>query len=49
MKQNSLTLPFPKVRLTSATLIDNVWVCVGGKALLCARMPPLREVEYHQM
>jgi hypothetical protein len=26
MKQNSLTLPFPNVRLTSVTLIDNVWV-----------------------
>ena len=40
MKQNSLTLPFPNVRLTSVTLIDNVWVVQAeniGTAAACPR------------
>src|SRR5271166_3611829 len=40
MKQNSLTLTFPNVRLTSVTLSDDVWVVVAesiGTAAACPR------------
>jgi hypothetical protein len=41
MKENSLTLPFPKVWLTSVTLIGNVWGCVGDKDRHCGGMPAM--------
>ena len=40
MKQNSLTLPFPNVRLTSVTLSDDVWVVLAesiGTGAACPR------------
>src|SRR5208282_1366259 len=40
MAQNSLTLPFPNVRLTSATLSEDIWVVVAesiGTAAACPR------------
>ncbi len=39
MKQNSLSLPFPNVRLTSVTLIDNVWVVLAAKIVSAAACP----------
>ena len=39
MKQNSLTLPFPDIRLESVVLIDGVWVVVAQKQGTAAACP----------
>jgi hypothetical protein len=44
MKQNSLTLPFPNVRLTSVALIDNVWVVWAAKIGTAAACPRCQAV-----
>jgi transposase len=44
MKQNSLTLPYSSVRLTSATLIDGVWAVRADKISTAAACPRCRVV-----
>ena len=54
MEHYSLTLPFPDVRLTSVTLIDDVWVIRAEKmsnAAICPRcqvVSPVRHSSYQR-